>query len=183
MLILVIGLVAIGIALARGGDLRRWADLALRWRGLIILGFLVQAVIFSNLWQTQDSLAPLTPYAYILSMLLPLVALTRNFHLPGIRLVTLWLCLNLLAIAANGGYMPASPDALALAGYARYTPGEIRNNSIVMGPDTRLVLLCDIFAVPKGLPLPNVFSIGDMFLALGAVYLIQKTLVAPKPAR
>jgi len=183
MLILFIGLIAIGVALARGGTLARWMDLDLRWRGLIILGFICQAVIFSNWWQAQAQFKLFTPYLYVVSMLLPLVGLSRNFHLPGVRLITLGLCLNLLAIVFNGGYMPASPQALELAGHTGFKPGTISNNSIVMGPDVRLFLLCDIFAVPKGFPLANVFSIGDLCLTLGAVYLIQKTLVAPKPAQ
>lgn len=176
MLIFLIGLVAIAVALARGGKLTRWADLTLRWRGVVILGFLIQVLIFSRDWQSQAMLKPWTPYLYITSMSLILIALLANFHLPGIRLITLGLCLNLLAIIFNGGYMPASADALTLSGHALQTT----NNSIVMTSETRLTLLGDIFAIPKGLPFANVFSVGDVCLVIGAVYLIQKTLVAPK---
>ncbi len=183
MIILFIGILAIGIALARGGKLTRWANLNLRGRGVIILGFILQVLIFSREWQTHADLKPWTPYIYITSMVVILIALGFNFHLPGIRLITLGLCLNLLAIVFNGGYMPASPEAIVLAGRTLPVTGQTNNNSMVMGPDTRLPLLCDIFAVPKGFIFPNVFSIGDVCLTLGAVYLIQKTLVPPKPAQ
>ncbi|MBI5648906.1 MAG: DUF5317 family protein [Chloroflexi bacterium] len=46
-----------------------------------------------------------------------------------------------------------------------------------MGLDTQLFFLCDIFAIPKGFIFPNVFSIGDILLTIGAVYLTQKTMV------
>lgn len=183
MIILAIGFIAIVIALVRGGTLTRWASINLRWRGVSILGFMIQVLIFSSAWQTQTNFKPWTPHLYVVSMLLLLIAVAYNFHIPGMRLITLGLCLNLLAIVFNGGYMPASPDALTLAGLTLPVAGQTSNNSIVMGPNTRLTLLCDIFAIPKGFIFANVFSLGDVCLTMGAVYLIQKTLTIPQPAQ
>jgi hypothetical protein len=185
MIILLILVVSIIIALIRHGKLSRFADIHLRWRGIIILGFLVQVLIFSNSWQASPDLKPLTPYLYIASMGLLLAALVPSFHIPGMRLITFGLCLNFVAILFNGGYMPASPEAFALAGHSGLSPGQVTNNSIVMHPGTQLFFLCDIFAIPKGFIFPNVFSIGDVLLTIGAVYLTQKALVVsphPPPA-
>jgi hypothetical protein len=90
--------------------------------------------------------------------------------------------LNFLVIARNGGYMPASAEARAFAGLTPLAPGQIDNNSIGMGADTHLPFLSDIFAIPSLLPFANVFSIGDVLIALGAGYLIQKAMPPHPPA-
>jgi len=183
MIILFILVISILVGLLRHGNLMRFIDLDLRWRGVFIFGFLIQVLIFSDGWRTNPTLQPITPYAYLASMIVLFVAVSKNFHIPGMRLITFGWCLNFLAIFFNGGYMPASPDALAFAGKPPRAPGEVWNNSIGMGPDTQLVLLCDIFAVPKGFIFPNVFSIGDVLLTIGAVYLTQTTMVVAESAK
>lgn len=182
MFLLVVLVLALFVALIRGGKISRLADLNLRWRGVILIGFLIQVLIFSNSWQSRLDLQTLTPYFYLASMGLLVIALFANYRLPGMALITLGLCSNALAILFNGGYMPASPEALALAGQPPLPVGQITNNSIVMGPATQLFFLCDIFAIPKGFILPNVFSVGDILIAIGTVYMIQKTLVVSKIA-
>ncbi|MBI5030030.1 MAG: DUF5317 domain-containing protein [Chloroflexi bacterium] len=181
MIILFAVVVSFIVALLRGGQLTRLADLNFRWRGVIIFGFLLQVLIFSGYWQAQLETKSLTPYIYVASMLILVVALAKNLSIPGMPLLMAGLCLNSIAIISNGGYMPASPEALALAGKSFTLPGQVNNNSMVMGPSTQLFFLCDIFAIPKGFIFPNVFSIGDVLIGLGGVYLIQKVLVvAPK---
>jgi hypothetical protein len=114
--------------------------------------------------------------------LLLLVALVYNYRLPGISVITLGFFFNFIAIALNGGYMPASPTAMEAAGRAVLLPGQISSNSIGMGPETILFFLSDVFAIPRGFIFPNVFSIGDIMIAIGAVILTQKGLV-PSPTQ
>jgi hypothetical protein len=38
----------------------------------------------------------------------------------------------------------------------------------------RLPWLGDVFAVPEGFPLANVFSIGDIIMAVGAAYAVHR---------
>ena len=71
---------------------------------------------------------------------------------------------NLVAIVANGGYMPVSPGALAAMGRL---PREGYSNSrlvdgVVLGP------LTDLFAMPTWVPAANVFSVGDVLIGVGA---------------
>jgi hypothetical protein len=181
MFIFIILALAVIVGLVRKGNLGNFADLKFRWQALILLGFLIQVVIYSDYWQAQANLLPLTPYAYITSLLLLTVALTVNYQMPGMPLIALGFFCNFIAIALNGGYMPGAPEAYQLAGFKPITPGQINHNSIGLGPDTRFGFLGDVFAIPKGLPFPNVFSIGDVLITLGAVYLIQKTMVKPSP--
>ncbi len=112
--------------------------------------------------------------------------LWANRHLRGLWLVALGFACNAAAILANGGLMPASEEALRAAG--RWTlmeqAGMVHNNSTVIGPHTRLWFLGDVFALPQGVPLANVFSVGDVLLALGAVVLVPALMGArPAPPR
>jgi hypothetical protein len=96
-------------------------------------------------------------------------------------LIALGFALNSLAIVLNGGHMPASPEALALYGLAPLDAGQAYNNSIGATPETRVAFLTDIFAIPSQMMFHNVFSIGDVLIAAGGFYLIQKGMVSPKP--
>jgi hypothetical protein len=75
---------------------------------------------------------------------------------------------NMTAILANGGFMPATPEAMASLGKAQ--PAIYSNSAILTAPN--LELLIDRFALPHGLPFANVFSVGDLLLAVGIFVLI-----------
>lgn len=181
MIVLLVLAVSIVVALLRGGRLGNLGLLNIRWRGVIILGFLIQVLIFSPDWQERDATRSVTQFAYLASLCLLVVALAVNYRVPGMKLIAFGFLLNFIAIAANGGYMPASLSALQNTGLAPLQPGQVSNNSIGMGPDTRLPFLGDVFAIPKGFPFSNVFSIGDVLIAMGAVWLIQEALVITPP--
>jgi hypothetical protein len=97
--------------------------------------------------------------------------LAANLAIPGLWLIGLGGACNALAIAANNGVMPAQPSALATAGIVQ-VPGEFANSAAVEDP--KLWLLGDIFATPAGMPMANVFSIGDILLILGAFILLHR---------
>lgn len=178
MIILVVLALSIIIALVRGGKLGNLANLNLRWRGVILIGFLIQVLIFSSYWQEKSETRSITQLGYVTALMLLLVALIHNYRLPGIPLITLGFFFNFVAIVLNGGYMPASPAAMQTAGLPVLLPGQVSSNSIGMGSETVLFFLSDIFAIPHGFIFPNVFSVGDVLIAIGAVILTQKTLVA-----
>lgn len=180
MIILVVLFVAILLALLRGGKIAYLADLNIKWRGVIIVGFLIQIVVYNDFWQNNSSLKDLTTMAYFVSLGLLVIALVKNYAIPGMKFIAFGFFLNVLAIALNGGYMPASLNAWTTAGFRPLSADQTYNNSIGIGPNTLLPFFGDIFAIPKGFIFPNVFSIGDLIIAIGAVYLIQKTMVKPK---
>jgi hypothetical protein len=82
--------------------------------------------------------------------------------------------MNLLAIALNGGYMPASRHALEVAG--EQFAGAAANNSTVIHEGTRLWFLGDVFAIPDGTILSNVFSVGDVLIIAGVAILIATAM-------
>jgi len=93
-----------------------------------------------------------------------------NRRVPGVPLIALGGLLNLTAIVANGGVMPADPD-LALHA-ARAGDGGFVNAGAVEDP--RLLFLGDVLATPGWLPLYNVYSVGDVVIVLGVVYLLHR---------
>lgn len=166
--------IPIGIVLGYllGGRLERLSRLRFRWAPLALLGLAVQVALFSD--PLAGAVGDAGPPIYVASTAAVLVAVLRNIELPGIAIVALGACSNLVAIVANGGYMPADPDALAAIGGV--APG-YSNSSVVTDP--ALGPLTDIFALPAWVPLANVFSVGDVLIALG----IALTIVAAMRTR
>jgi hypothetical protein len=107
-----------------------------------------------------------------------------NRRVPGLVVLGAGGALNLLAIAANHGVMPASPAALRAAGVAP-APGEFTNSGALAHP--HLLPLGDVFATPAGMPLHNVFSVGDVLILLGVLALLHRAsrqaAAAPRLAR
>ena len=85
-------------------------------------------------------------------------------------LIALGAACNLVAMAANGGVMPASPSALAGAGLPVDASG-FQNSAALADP--RLAFLGDVFHIPAAWPLGNVFSVGDVLIALGIVWAVH----------
>jgi hypothetical protein len=162
--------VAIGfvLGLALGGRPGRLAELKLRSVSLLAVAFGLQVIAFpwSFLpWSTAEDVATalwLGTYA-----LLALVAI-RNRHVRGFGLLALGMLCNLTAIVANGGHMPALPNAMIDAGVAY---DGVHLNSIG-DPDPNLPWLVDRWGAPEWVPWANVYSIGDVLLAAGAIIVI-----------
>jgi Family of unknown function (DUF5317) len=106
-------------------------------------------------------------------------ALLRNLDLPGLPVAAFGAACNLLAIIANGGSMPSDPAAWrALTGVAE-VPTTAFTNSSLMGPGTALPWLGDIFVLPRPIPLANVFSIGDVLIAIGIAWCVARSMRRP----
>ncbi len=184
----VIVLIVIAVALLRGGSLRNLVALELRWLPLVLGSLGLQVLIF-----TPFRAEPLIPVAtaplYVLSMALLVIWVVLNRHIPGIILIAAGVLMNLAAIAANGGYMPVAPEAAQYAGrIARYAADglPIANNSLAIADNVRLWILTDIFPIPAGIPLANVFSLGDVLLTTGIAILCYRAirgLATASPAR
>ncbi|MDR5709301.1 MAG: DUF5317 family protein [Armatimonadota bacterium] len=163
----------------RGGSLRKLAEAQLRLPWVAILAILVQVAIFDPTSRLVPVRLPTVP-VHILSYLLLAVFIGANRRLPGMWLLAAGFLANTAVILSNGGYMPASEEALRAAG--RWSLLEeaagTYNNSSLIGPQTRLWFLADVFAIPAGLPFANVFSLGDVLLALGILLLVPALMGA-----
>lgn len=162
--------------LLSGGRFEGLSALRFRWAPLAIAGFLAQVVLFSL--PTSDLLEALGPAIYVVSTSAVLVALIANLQLTGLPLVALGACTNLVAILANGGQMPVRAATLAAAGL---DPHEGFSNSLITDAPV-LEPLTDVFALPPWLPFANVFSVGDVLVALGIAVAIAAAMRRPRPS-
>lgn len=153
-----------------GGHLDGLATLRFRWAPLAIAGLLVQVVLFAL--PTSDVLASVGPAAYVGSTIAVLVALLVNLRLPGMAIVAAGAASNLAAIVANGGAMPVRTETLAAAGLDPH--GGFSNSVVSTSP--ALEPLTDVFAIPAGVPLANVFSIGDVLIGIGIAVAIAAAM-------
>jgi hypothetical protein len=144
-----------------GGRLSRLADLRLRWPAAIFASLFIQVVIVSIL---PDGNPWIHRTLHLVSYLLAAAFLVVNRRIVGLWVIALGALLNAIAIFANNGVMPASEGALRAAGRLETTKGFI-NSGVVEHP--RMLFLGDIFAMPRWVPLHNVFSIGDVCIAIG----------------
>lgn len=188
MMPLAIVVVAIVIALLRGGSLRNFESLDVRAVWLAFAALALQLLLFNPFFDASIIPRPFIPALYIASMLLLLVWAGLNWRVAGIPLAGVGLLLNTIAIIANGGYMPVGLEQARIAGkLVNYSAGSdaIANNSIILPREQiRLWPITDILAIPANIPLANVFSIGDVLLFLGIGYLCYATMCrsTPKPA-
>ena len=142
------------------------------------------AVWASMVLQLPITLIPNFPSAqgqavHLFSFALAGVFVWSNRHLSGELVIAAGGLLNLIAIAANGGTMPASAWAWRVAGFD--PPTDRFGNSSVAAA-ARVPWLGDVFAVPASWPFSNVFSVGDLVIILGLTYLVHRTCRAVAPA-
>ena len=160
----------IALGLLLGGRLSALGGLHFAWAPVAIAGLVVQVVLFTA--TGADVAGSLAPAIYVASTAAVFVAVIRNLGTKGMPVVALGAAANLIAISANGGMMPTTPEALAAAGLDG--PGAYTNSVVVANP--ALQPLTDIFAIPAGVPLANVFSVGDVLIGLGIVFVIAAAM-------
>jgi hypothetical protein len=154
------------VPLARG-RLSALGELRLRMPGLAVAGILTQVLIISI---APEGLGGIQAGVHLLSYALLGACAWMNRRIPGVGFVALGGLLNVIAIAANGGVMPADP---ALVVHAAQHGGEgFVNSGVVEHP--RLRFLGDILATPRSWPIANVYSVGDLVILLGVVVLLHR---------
>jgi hypothetical protein len=160
-------LAAVVLGLTLGGSLGRLADLPLRAPWLFLSAVVLQVVAFPvgvMPWHTHEAVASVL---WVASYGLLLIAAVLNRRLTGVPIVAVGMILNLAAILANRGTMPVRIEAMHDAGRVAVTQA----NSTAL-TDPALPWLVDRWAAPHWIPLANVFSIGDVLIAVGAVVIV-----------
>jgi hypothetical protein len=163
MLLVLIALLCLVVIPATGGDLRRLGDIQARLAPVAATALLIQ-VIITEVW-TSGSTA-IHGALQVASYVLGGIFVAANLSIPGIPIMALGGVLNLTAIAANAGVMPASRWAVARSGLA--LGRGFANSAPVAYP--HLLWLGDIIPVPAG-PLANVLSMGDLVIFAGLLLL------------
>ncbi len=180
MLVLAVALITgIAAGFARGGRLRNLEHLDLRLSWLVLVALGIQIVIFSPLGAPLSEAIAIAAHLSSYALLLTFALLNRRH--AGICVAGIGTALNVIAIAANGGYMPTTERALSFAGLD--VERGAHNNSL-LDEGVRLLPLGDIMAVPDWVPLvANVFSIGDVLIAAGVALLLATAMRDPELSR
>ena len=160
-------LAAVALGLVLGGRLGNLARIELRSTWLFFAAIGLQLVAFpvdAAPWRTSETLASVL---WVISYGLLVVAAVLNRRITGVPIVATGMALNLAAILANRGTMPVRLSAMHDAGRI----DAVQANSTAMS-DPSLPWLVDRWAAPDWIPLANVFSVGDVVIAVGAVVIV-----------
>jgi Family of unknown function (DUF5317) len=164
--------VALGLiaGFATRGNVTAIGRVKVRLWPLALAGLAFQAVLFSS--PVASVVGVFGPSLYVASTTIVLMTLVLNLRQPGFALILAGALANFMVILANGGQMPASPEAIiALTGIAA-VPTTDFSNSVLAVPGAPFHYLGDIFVLPRPFPFANVFSIGDVLIGIGGAWFI-----------
>jgi hypothetical protein len=157
---------AIAALALTGGRVAQLADVRVRWAPLM-LAALALAVAITTLFPQGN--AGVHRSINLATYAVAIAVLWRNRTLPGIRAALVGTVLNVTAITANNGIMPAWRPALDVAGLPAASPGFLSSTALT---HPHLLILGDIFAVPSWVPFANVFSLGDVLIVAGISFTV-----------
>lgn len=172
-------LIGLGIAPLLGGRWSRLGKLRIRFLWIFYAAIAMQLVAFPVKvmpWHTSNRIGVVL---WLISYGIFALGIAANFRLPGIAFIAAGLVSNLTAVLANGGHMPALPSALRGAGLHF---SQSRNSAEMAAP--HLSWLVDRWAAPSWIPWANVFSVGDVLIAVGGfLFVLGATGALRLPAR
>ena len=161
-----------------GGRLDWLADVRLRAPWVFFLALGLQVIAFTSLFNSHipegvATAMSIGSYACLLAVFL------LNARLPGMPIAGAGMLLNLAAILANGGHMPALPSAMRAAGLSY---SGVHNNSVAEA-SPNLAWFVDRWAAPSWAPMANVYSAGDVLIGIGAAVIVAAAMGARMPLR
>ena len=175
MFLIVAILIGVVLGYASGGRLSNLAALRFRHWWLILVSLAIQLAIFP-LVGTQALLPYATVPLHYLSYALIFAFLVINYRAFPLLVIGAGAALNLLVIGVNGGRMPSSLTALSRAGHheaaALLAEKGVQGNVILMSESTKFNVLGDLFWLPAWIPRATAFSVGDVILAIGLLWLV-----------
>ena len=185
MLILVLCVVALASPALFGGRLSRLALVRFRgWR--VLVAALLSQILIIEIFPDADR--AFLEAVHMATYVAAGIFVAINWRVPGLLIIAAGGAMNGVTIALNGGQLPASKDALKMAGID-VNKGEFVNSGVLADPV--LPLLGDIFAWPEPFPFANVYSFGDALIVIGTFYgahkitgsrLVKRPWVAPELA-
>ncbi len=152
---------------------------AIRGIGWAIAAFIPQFLVFY--FSPLEGRYSQTVASVVLvgSLLLLLIFTWQNRAVTAFYVMGLGLLLNLAAIGLNGGLMPISPETISqlyptdqLNAVEKGHQLGYTKDIVLPVAETRLELLADRFILPDWSPIPVAYSIGDVVMAIGVIWLL-----------
>lgn len=176
-------LIALLIGWISGGKFSRLAEARIRYVWLIFVPLGLYLISWTPPFVRSPLLLGITAIIEKLSLI---VVAVFNLRLPGVKLILIGMLLNLIALSANGGMMPASEDALVSAfglDYVNKAKNAVHVRSAIMDVSCKLAFLCDIIAAKRPFVLiPAVYSVGDLVMSVGIFIAIITLMRTPLPS-
>jgi hypothetical protein len=161
---------------------RKYQTIDLKYGWLVLVAVIPQALVFWMPWTSKTQAfisSQWIPIILVVSQILLLVCVWINRKLPGMASLGLGLFLNTLVVTLNGGMMPISPDTVKLlipnAPSTSWSVGARLGNGkdiVLTEAQTRLSILSDRFLFPQWFLYRVAFSIGDVFISIGIIWLL-----------
>ncbi|HEX7557517.1 MAG TPA: DUF5317 domain-containing protein [Leptolinea sp.] len=153
--------------------------IGLRWEWLVFVAAIPQVLAFQIPFIGQWIPESIIPIIQVLTMFGLLVFAVINIVAPGFWALGFGLLCNFLVIVFNGGWMPISVETLKRMSPFRpedyWVIGSrlgFTKDRILAPMDITLIWLSDRYTLPSWLPQNIAFSLGDIFISIGAVFLL-----------
>lgn len=171
------------VAVARYSRDQAVAIPPLRWWWLALAGLALQLAL--TLTPGPGWASPWRIGLLVAAQVLVAAVVAANWHLRWIWIVLAGVVLNTLAMVANGGLMPISPETLQHSGNAHVlahvpvgAPLPRSKDVILPEEQIRLAFLADRISMPGR---PGSFSAGDVLIACGMVLVLAAAPRASSP--
>ncbi|MDQ3963040.1 MAG: DUF5317 domain-containing protein [Actinomycetota bacterium] len=158
-LVAFVGLAFLSVPLL-GGSVTRLAEVRIAHIWAVMVSLALQIMVVTVM---PDADPVGLAIVHVVSYLFAGYFLWANRRIPGVAIIAIGWAMNAIVISVNGGVMPAT----ARAGDRGAGVADVFLNSRPLS-SPRLSFLGDNFAMPATWPIHNVFSVGDVFIALGA---------------
>jgi hypothetical protein len=181
----VVLLLAIAVGLVAGAGWARWRgqpyqspELQHLW--LVFVAFLPQFIVV-YLPITGRLFPDWLVVGFLLASQIMLLAFVwLNRRIVGMSILLCGVVLNIAVMAANGGFMPISPQTanrlVSEDSLQDIQPGNRfgAKDILLYSEDTRFEWLADRFLPPTWFPYQVAFSLGDVFIAVGVFWMLAK---------
>ena len=147
--------------------------------GLVFLAIFPQLLVFILPITRERFTDPQSSILFSISLVLLLAFSLLNIQRSGFWLISIGFLANVLVIILNGGWMPISPEMTArLFPASALRTWEIGNrlgyskDIVLTTQSTKLAFLADRFTLPLWVQYKVAFSLGDVLIFFGIVWLL-----------
>jgi len=161
------------VAYFRKGNIRQLGELDLRNTWMIFVPAGLMALLFTKNIHGLEFMGKLALVAHTAAYATVLLVIVMNRRLPGMIIIGIGAALNFTVMAANGGKMPVSYDAVKRVHMEKMFSSNMARHCI-LNKGTRLGFLGDVIPRPwPPFPERDIPSVGDIFVSVGLFILVQ----------